>query len=293
MPAQTKVPKVTARTSTASQTKSRKAPARTRGARTARPRTTAKSTRRPTSPKVAPPVRAARPGATGAALDTVERWLHLSIGLSTVAGRFADTSYDKASVASTHATPRGEMAGSAALLPGAVLGLALAAQRRSFDTAAAAEHRLQGAVRWIGRAPLIGPINRGFTAYLKRWDDHYQRDREQFAQLAVQYLATTGPQTLDELLARIDLESVIDRVDLDDVIDRVDLEAVVNKVPLEQVIGRIDMGSVVVDTVGQVQVADLLRESTGVMAATTADLIREQRRNAARLAGRPFRRANA
>lgn len=234
----------------------------------------------------------ARAGVSGAALDTVERWLHLSIGLSTVAGRFADASYDKASADSSHATPRGEIVGSVALLPGAILGMVLSAQRRAFDAVAVTEGRIQVVIDSVGGAPVIGPINSRLHAYLKRWDDRYQHDREQFAQLATQYLAATGPQTLDELLARIDLESVIDRVDLDDVIDRVDLEAVVNKVPLEQVIGRIDMGSVVVDTVGQVQVADLLREGTGVVASTTADLIREQRRNAAKFAGRPFRRAN-
>ncbi|MGV1037577.1 MAG: hypothetical protein ACOYD0_11220 [Candidatus Nanopelagicales bacterium] len=297
MPAKTKASKSTARKSTArkstsGRTAAHEAAAGTRRAPTARPRTTAKATGRSRSGRAASTIRSARPGVSGAALDTVERWLHLSIGLSTVAGRFADASYDKVSVASAHATPRGEMAGSAALLPGAILGVALAIQRQSFDAVAAAEGRIQAAVSAVGRAPIIGPINRGLNAYLKRWDEQYQRDREQFAELAMQYLATTGPQTLDELLARIDLESVIDRVDLDDVIDRVDLEAVVNKVPLEQVIGRIDMGSVVVDTVGQVQVANLLREGTGVMAATTAELIREQRRNAAKLAGRPFRRMN-
>lgn len=165
-----------------------------------------------------------------------------------------------------HGVRRGRMDGLVGLLPGATLGLGLAAQRRVFDHVSAAEGRAQRSVEWLTSHGPLGTLNRRLRDFLQHWDDQYRAQTDTHAELASDYLARIGPGALDALLARIDITALVDRVDINEAVDRVDLEALIDKVPVERVIDRVDLRAVVLDTVAQVQVTDILRESTGAMA---------------------------
>lgn len=165
-----------------------------------------------------------------------------------------------------HGVRRGRPDGLIGLLPGAALGLGLAAQRRVFDRVSTVEGRAQHSVEWITSHGPLGAVNRRLRSFLKHWDDQYRAQTDTHAELAADYLARIGPGALDALLARIDIVALLDRVDINEAVDRVDLEALVDKLPVERVIDRVDMRAVVLDTVAQVQVTDILRESTGAMA---------------------------
>ena len=161
---------------------------------------------------------------------------------------------------------RGRVDGLVGLLPGAALGLGLAAQRQIFDRVSAAEGRTQRSVEWITSHGPLAALNDRLRAFLRHLDDQYRAQSDVHAELAADYLARIGPGALDALLARIDINALLDRVDINEAVDRVDLEALIDKVPVERVIDRVDMRAVVLDTVAQVQVTDILRESTGAMA---------------------------
>jgi hypothetical protein len=73
---------------------------------------------------------------------------------------------------------------------------------------------------------------------------------------------------------------------VDVVVSKVDVDAVIDMVPIERMIDRIDLRSVVLETVGQVQMTDVLREGT----TSTARALREQVSSVTRIPSRSLRR---
>ncbi|MDP3972459.1 MAG: hypothetical protein Q8P61_06085 [Candidatus Nanopelagicales bacterium] len=208
---------------------------------------------------------------SGAFFDTAERWTHLAIGLAVFMHRHSEATY-RAVADEENPTRAGfgnaaaEAPGIAALIPGAVMGLALTTQQSIFDRVAGLEGRMQLLTRRVtGRQPL-GPILDRVRAFLAQWDERYRAEAEDHGAVATDYLARLAPDALDALLVRIDVEALLDHVDVNSAVDRVDLDLLIDKVPVDRVIDRIDLRSVVLDTVAQVQVTDILRESTGAMA---------------------------
>lgn len=215
------------------------------------------------SPSVIP---APRPGVTGAVFDTAERWTGLVIGLAVFVHRHADATHRTVVPTRRSATGPTGADGVLALVPGAVMGIGLAAQRTVFDRVADIEGRVQNLTGRLAESEPVAPMVGRVRGFLARWDERYRSEAEIRCELAGEYLARLGPDALDALLARIDVDALLDHVDVNSAVDRVDLEQLIDKVPVERVIDRVDLRSVVLDTVAQVQVTDILRESTGAMA---------------------------
>jgi len=234
-----------------------------------------------------------RPGVTGALFDTAERWTYLGIGLASFVSKFSDQTYDSVATGrakkSRHGVPAGELQGTIALLPGAAMGLVLHLQRRGFDNVAEVEGQLGRRLGSVCDVAPVAPALLALNQVLGHWDEQFRVHQDAQQVLATDFLARYGPATLDALLARVDMQSIIDRVDVDDVIDKVDINALVDRVPVDRVLDRVDLRSVVLDTVSQVQVTDILREGTGAMRTSTAEAIRGQVNSATKIAGR-FRR---
>ena len=99
---------------------------------------------------------------------------------------------------------------------------------------------------------------------------------------------------LDALVADVDIEAVIDRVDLDAVarridigmiIDRVDIDAIADRIDLERVVRRLDVDGIVAtvdlpavieridvvglaeDVIGEIDLPEIIRDSTGSLAS--------------------------
>jgi hypothetical protein len=84
---------------------------------------------------------------------------------------------------------------------------------------------------------------------------------------------------VDAVAARLDIEAVVDRMDLTRLVqERVDLDAIVADVDIDRIAARIDIDAVIdrIDLVGLVQeviaevdLPEIIRESTGSMASET------------------------
>jgi len=90
---------------------------------------------------------------------------------------------------------------------------------------------------------------------------------------------------LDRILARIDLDEVASRIDVEAIVSRVDLDAVAGRLDVDAVAGRLDIDAVVdrVDLVGlaryvvdEIDLPEIIRESSGAMASETVRGIRMQ-----------------
>ena len=193
------------------------------------------------------------------------------------------------------------------LLAAAAFGLAVEAQRRSLDAATAVAGRFGWPVRVMARPAMA--VARGSVAVARHHLDldgwaarglAEQRRAQEVAVKAVRALiaalatAVLDEIDLDQVVARIDLDRIVDRInlnqiaariDLDKIVDRIDLDAIVARIDLDVIIARVDIDAILarVDLPGlteqvidEVDLGEIIRESSSTMASETVDALRVQ-----------------
>ena len=193
------------------------------------------------------------------------------------------------------------------LLAAAAFGLAVEAQRRSLDAAAVVVTRVGSPLRILA-GPAVA-LAQGSVAVarhhldLDRWAARglaeQQRAREAATRairgvIAAVAAAVLDQVDLDQVLARVDLDQVVARVDLDQVVDRVDLDAVAQRIDLDAIVNRIDLDAIVArvdinailarvdipalteEVIDEVDLGEIIRESSSTMASETVDALRVQ-----------------
>jgi hypothetical protein len=193
------------------------------------------------------------------------------------------------------------------LLAAAAFGLAVEAQRRSLDAAGAVADRFGWPVRVMARPAMA--VARGSVAVARHHLDldgwaarglAEQRRAQEVAVKAVRALiaalatAVLDEIDLDQVVARIDLDRIVDRInlnqiaariDLDKIVDRIDLDAIVARIDLDVIIARVDIEAILarVDLPGlteqvidEVDLGEIIRESSSTMASETVDALRVQ-----------------
>ena len=193
------------------------------------------------------------------------------------------------------------------LLAAAALGLAVEAQRRSLGTATAVATRVGSPLRILARPALA--LAQGSMAVarhhldLDRWAARglaeQQRAREAAARairgvIAALAAAVLDEVDLDQVVARVDLDRILDRVDpneiaaridLDELVDsvdidaiakRIDLDAVVARVDIDAILARVDLPALTEEVIDEVDLGEIIRESSSTMATETVDALRVQ-----------------
>jgi hypothetical protein len=91
---------------------------------------------------------------------------------------------------------------------------------------------------------------------------------------------------IDAVASDLDLDRVVARLDIDAVTDRVDVDAIASRLDLEALIDRIDMAAVVGDVIDELDVPELIRETTADTYSDEIRLLRLQAVDADRLVQR-------
>lgn len=113
--------------------------------------------------------------------------------------------------------------------------------------------------RAVAPTRLLGPVRARGSTQLQ------QSGRELSA-----LLDRLVPAVLDELLRRSDLTGLILRyVDVNGIAGRLDVDAVVDRVDVDAVVDRIDLAGLAEQVIEEVDLSDIIRESTGAMASGT------------------------
>jgi hypothetical protein len=178
------------------------------------------------------------------------------------------------------ATPPGPP-GTLRRLPAAALGLGLEAQRRSLDAAAAVGGRIPRPLRAmtrpavaVARAPLVAAWRR---LDLDGWAARGLAEQRRNQQAAAEAARALLRELTAVVLAEVDLDRITERIDVDAIVARVDVGAIVSRVDLpgltEQVMDEVDVG-------------EIIRESSGTMAAESVDALRDQGMRADHLVNR-------
>jgi hypothetical protein len=212
----------------------------------------------------------------------------------------------RAGAAST-VTPSGPP-GTLRLLPAAAVGLGLEAQRRSLDAAAALGALISPPLRAaahpavaIALAPLTAAWRRlDLDGWAARGLVEQRRNRQAAAATARALVGVIAAAVLDEVdldgvVARVDLDRIVDRLDLDRIAERLDLDAIAARIDVDAIAARIDVDTVVArvdlpslteQIMDEIDIGEIIRESSGTMAAETVDALRVQGMRADRLLSR-------
>jgi hypothetical protein len=193
------------------------------------------------------------------------------------------------------------------VLAAAALGLAVEVQRRSLDAAAAVATRVGSPLRILARPALA--LAEGSVAVarhhldLDRWAARglaeQQRAREAAARAIRGLIALLADAVLDEvdldqvvarvnldrilervdpneIAARVDLDEIVDRVDVDAIAKRIDLDAIVARVDIDAILARVDLPALTEEVIDEVDLGEIIRESSSTMASETVDALRVQ-----------------
>jgi hypothetical protein len=219
-------------------------------------------------------------------LDNTARWSELALGLTELVSGYSQRTLTQ--TLGPTADNDAESVGPAdvlRVLPGAAAAVALRLQRHAFDQWARLETAASSAAGLVGLHRLTDPVWRHVHMLLAELDEEFKSEQSARAELAQEFLAAAGPQTLQELLSRVDLDALLEGVDLDAVLARVDLDAVLERVDLdrladrldiERVLERVDVNELAAAILTDVEVAGLLRDGTGAIANSTVGVIRSQ-----------------
>jgi hypothetical protein len=189
--------------------------------------------------------------------------------------------------------------GTLPLLSHAALGFGLEAQRRSLDAAAALGARLSPPLRVVAR-PAVAVARVPLVAVWRRLDvdgwaarglAEQRRNRQDAAVTARELVTVIAAAVLEQVdlnavVARVDLDRIVDRLDIDGIVERLDLDQIAARIDLNAVVARIDLAALTEQVMDEVDLGEIIRESSGTMATETVDALRVQGMRADRLLSR-------
>jgi hypothetical protein len=81
---------------------------------------------------------------------------------------------------------------------------------------------------------------------------------------------------VDIVAKRLDIDAVADRIDLDRVVERLDLDKIVARVDVDAVIDRVDLVALAEQVIADIDLPEIIRESSGSMASEVVRDVRVQ-----------------
>jgi hypothetical protein len=91
---------------------------------------------------------------------------------------------------------------------------------------------------------------------------------------------------LDQIVGRIDIDALASRIDIDAMAGRIDIDAIMRRVDIQAIVNQLDLPALTREVIDEVDVGEIIRESTGSITTETVDAIRYQGMNADRFVSR-------
>jgi hypothetical protein len=188
------------------------------------------------------------PGVT----DLLRRSAQLGLGALGLAGRAAGSVF--ARVPEPGAPAPDAEPGLTALVPGAVLGLAIQAERQAAAVVDAVATRSGGVVRAATKPAAVQRALRPLEDRLWRLNEVARREQTRNQAQAAALIPVIVQQVTENVIAQLDFVRIVEQIPVDDIAGAIDVEAIVQ---------RIDLGGVI-------------RESTMGLTMETVDAVRSQ-----------------
>jgi hypothetical protein len=79
---------------------------------------------------------------------------------------------------------------------------------------------------------------------------------------------------LDAIVARLDLDAIVGRIDIDAIVGRIDPNAIVERVDLDAAARRVDVATIAREVIDELDLLELIRESSGTVTSEAVDDLR-------------------
>jgi hypothetical protein len=217
---------------------------------------------------------------TSAELDAlVEHGMRVAIGMASVAATAVSSALERTMPGTTEGMP---VAG--ATLAGASLGLGIESVRFAARSVTALANSIGPLLSFATAAPSLreraAPVARG----IDRFNDVWTEARPEHEAAAAAFIADLMPRLVDGIVEqldltalvaeRVDLDALVDRIDLDAIVDRIDIDEIVERVDLDAAVGRVDLLGITDRVLGEVDLPELIRDSTGAVTSETVRSVR-------------------
>jgi hypothetical protein len=193
----------------------------------------------------------------------LRRATDLGLGAASIAASAAVDAIERFVPGEVAAGDEVEAPGVVRLVPGALLGAGLVAQRRMLDASARVEKGVAQVAGAIARTPVVGAPVRATEQYLGRWSDVGEVEQARNRALVGEFVRRLAPELatavinqldmatltaqlpIDTIVAGVDIDALLDRVDVDSIIDRVDVEKIIDRVDVDKIIDRVDVEKII------------------------------------------------
>jgi len=179
----------------------------------------------------------------------LRRSARLGLGALGLAGRAAGTLFARVPDPGAGHDPEPGVAG---LVPGAVLGLAIEAERRAASVIDAVATRSADVARTATRPALVQRALRPVEDALWRWNEVARREQTRNQAQAAALIPVIVQQVTENVIAQLDFVRIVEQIPVDEIAGAIDVEAIVQ---------RIDLGGVI-------------RESTANLTTEAVDAVR-------------------
>lgn len=170
-------------------------------------------------------------------------------------------------------------------LPGAALGIGLAAQERILALSAQVESSAGFAVSAARSLPLVGTVVAAGDRTVERWSIRGAEEQAGNEALLSAFIARLAPEIAIAIMERLDINAILEALPLDSVLERVDVDALIGRVNVDNILERVDMdalmsrldiGPVAQKVLDTVDIGAIVRESTGSVTGDVVDVARIQ-----------------
>lgn len=225
----------------------------------------------------------------------------LEQGVRVGAGLFSAgaTAFADALRASMPEDAPGTEADPAAKIAGAGMGAAVITAEAAATAAGSAAETVAPLLSWMVNPPFLKGASEAAGGAGRVLDGQWQAAQAETVQAATAFLSALVPEIVgavmdqidlnrlvqervdvDAIVARVDLDTVVDRIDVNAIVAKVDVNAIVEQVDIEAVIDRLDITAIAQDVLDDIDLPDIIRDSTGSMASESVREMRVQSINA-------------
>jgi len=178
------------------------------------------------------------------------------------------------------------------LVPGAVLGLSWSAARRASALATKAFDNVGSPLARV-LMPVVRPLEEPLRRALAESEERWRSAEAESMQAAAAFVRELEPRIaravlepldltalmsesvdLDELAEQIDVQRIAERIDPNAIAEGIDVDRVAERLDLDAIVLRLDLPTLVEDVLAEIDVADLIRQSTGTLTGDAIDEVR-------------------
>ncbi len=161
------------------------------------------------------------------------------------------------------------------LATGAAIGLTMQMSEAAVRAATSFAETAGPFLSWMTNSATVRRGTNDVEARAEALNDRWTQERPASEEAASSFASRILPELTSAILDKLDLTQIaIDHLDIDRILDTVDLDAVIERVDLNAVIHRVDLAGIATEVIGEIDLPELIRESTGAVTSETVRAVR-------------------